>query len=1206
MRTASAWRGRHTAILGALTLMMAASQAWGACAGGACSAPGAGPLQTDCVVEYDGVTLNNPATRPRNVVCTDGDPACDADATPNGTCRFDLTICLNNPDPRFPACVPSDVASFVVRNRAPSSPKFDTRLAAIEASVNTLGLPNAGNVCTAVQQFKVDLVVRDGTYRPGKNKIRSKALTSGGAKDADRIKFQCMPSAAAPAPGATFARAEVIAQPASLIGGALSRGRLGDLRIFNEKIQVVIQQPGRALFGIGVYGGNIVDADRYHADGIERDNFEEWSPGINIENTANYTSVVVLNDGTDGNPAVIRATGPDDLLDFVNGSSVVAGFGFTFPPSADDRDLPIDVQTDYTLAPGAEYVKVDTTITNLGGTPLDIFFADYLNGSGQVELFQPTFGFGEPLVTTRDGVGAYVPCTANGTCDPQDFVAYSGEDGAAGVSYGYIHGFNASTSFTTSGVTVPLLGQEAVTALLGAALPNFSMTASGNAGDAVTITRYFAVGDGSVASIAEIRNQILGVTTGTIGGTITDSGGGVADADVAITGTVFGGFLGGPNRNIVNHTRTKADGTYSLTLAPGNYTIQANKGGRLAANPGPTPVTVAASSTLTQNFTVTDASAIRVHVTDENSNPIAAKVQLVGFDPSPDPRNFMNIFGLIQNNTGMFGEEFEDGMVQGIANVTFADKNGDTGDFAIEPGTYQLAVSHGGRYSAFLQNVTITAGTTTTVNAQIAKVVPTPGFIIGDFHVHGINSPDSEVTMTERVATQVAEGTDFFTPSEHDIRVDYRPTVEAMGVQNLIATAISAEITTFDYGHFNSWPVTVDPTKVNGGSVDWGRDGIAPGMDFPSLGSFNLSPQEIYAAAHADPKANLIQINHMRSHFNRDGLDIDTAEAGTGPPTSHTVGATRRLDPSITNYFDDGFDALEVWIGTDGRTGDQTHFVGENLGDWINMLNQGIVASGVADSDTHQRRTTQINARTYVASTVTDPALLWTEDENLAQSVVIGHATGTNAPFLRVSVTTPLGTAGLGAADNTMIATNDGSATVDVTVDSPVWAPFDKIEFYVNNAPQAYDHDNNVNTRKRYRVIPNATQNVVPTLVNDYPSIPGAQHYHATAQLMLSALTQDTWVIVLVRGTDNVSQPLFPVIPNSLVGKACANNPCKSCNTNADCPSSTCSVLNQTLSDVTDGNLNQCGVLALAFSNPLFIDVNQNSQYDPPGVMLTP
>jgi hypothetical protein len=84
--------------------------------------------------------------------------------------------------------------------------------------------------------------------------------------------------------------------------------------------------------------------------------------------------------------------------------------------------------------------------------------------------------------------------------------------------------------------------------------------------------------------------------------------------------------------------------------------------------------------------------------------------------------------------------------------------------FLTEPGTYQLVVSRGPRYSAFTQNVTLTAGSTLNVNAQIAKVVPTPGFIMADFHVHGILSPDSEVTQVERIATQLAEGNDFFTP----------------------------------------------------------------------------------------------------------------------------------------------------------------------------------------------------------------------------------------------------------------------------------------------------------------------------------------------------------------------------------------------------------------------------------------------------------
>jgi hypothetical protein len=40
---------------------------------------------------------------------------------------------------------------------------------------------------------------------------------------------------------------------------------------------------------------------------------------------------------------------------------------------------------------------------------------------------------------------------------------------------------------------------------------------------------------------------------------------------------------------------------------------------------------------------------------------------------------------------------------------------------------------------------------------------------------------------------------------------------------------------------------------------------------------------------------------------------------------------------------------------------------------------------------------------------------------------------------------------------------------------------------------------------------------------------------------------------------------------------------------------------NHTLEDLTDDNLDEAGVLAYAFTNPLFIDVGNNG-WEPPGV----
>jgi len=1175
------WGGFIALSLGAV------STVWAVCPG-ECSVPGKGSAATECIVEYDGITFNYPVGREKQLRCTDGDPSCDTDGLANGVCKFEIAACLNNTDPRFPSCTPTDVGMLEIKNKKITSKRYNPQIQTLQDAVNALGLPTAASVCTPLETFTVPLRSKASGFKKGKLRLVSKAYTTGGMKDVDKIKIFCLPNPIFPSPTTGYARALTISTEAERIGGQLGRSDIGDFLLVNDKIQAAILRPGRHAYNaVGLYGGNLIDADRHHLDGIERDSFEILAPGINLENTPNYTSVTVLNDGTNGMPAVIRATGPDDLLDYINPSTVVNGFSpGAFPAGADDTDLPIDISTDYILAAGASYVQIETTIANTSLAPIDVYLSEYINGSGQLELFQPVYGFGEPLLTTACKPDSYLPCTS-GMCDRCSYVAYSGEDDALGVSYGFVTEINKTTTFSTSGVTVPLFGQDAVFALLGVSPANFPIPASSS----LTVTNYFIVGDGSAASIQAIRNEILGVTTGSLSGEVTSGGLPVADADIAVTAMKFGSdnlAIFPPSKNVITHVRTAADGSYATTLPPGDYVVDVNKDGHEFGAPVAAPVTITAGGSTTQDFTLPGAGRLEVTVTDQGGAPSPAKVQVIGFDPSPDPKNTQGVLGAVSTTTGVFGDvsSSADGLTFGVVQVAFADQSGVVG-LDVEPGTYQVAVSRGPRYSGFTETVVITAGATTNVAAQIALVVPTPGYISGDWHVHSINSADCEVTNAERVITELAEGMDFFTPSDHEVRVDFSQTVADLGVGSLIAVAPSAEITTFDYGHFNSWPVTIDPSKLSGGSVDHGRAGSTAGMDFPSYGSYALSPDEIFTAAHADPNANLIQINHMDSFFDTNGLDIDTADAGTGPPQSYTPAADRRLDPGITNFFDDGFDALEVWIGTNGLGGITGDFLGGNLGDWVNLLNQDILRTGVTSSDTHQRRTTQINARSYVASTVTDPSLLAAAAETTAGQVVAGRLTGTNGPFVRItsSATSTGQTGSLDDGFPTVIATTDTNVDITVTVKSPIWAEFDQIQFLINNAPQPYDHDSDAMTRDRYRIIPdvvlNAPGDFTVTTVNDYPLIPGAEHLEATATLNLTGLTDDIWVIAIVRGTDGVSRPLFPFYPNSLDTSS-----------------------NNNLGDLIDGNLGEDGMPAFAYTNPLYVDVDGGG-WDAPGVMLT-
>ncbi len=211
-----------------------------------------------------------------------------------------------------------------------------------------------------------------------------------------------------------------VATEADLLSGSLARCVPGDFVLENENLRVIIQKAGRQWLSIGTFGGNIIDVSRKDAaGGMLPDHLEEFVIGLNIENTPNYTDIRIQNDGSDGAPAVICAAGPDDLLELANPSSAVSSFGVTLPTAADDRDLPVDIETCYSLAVGDKYVVLDSTFKNLSSETFDVFMTEYLNGSGQVEFFQVYAGFGDPTLTSSCPAETYVACDASeeGVCD---------------------------------------------------------------------------------------------------------------------------------------------------------------------------------------------------------------------------------------------------------------------------------------------------------------------------------------------------------------------------------------------------------------------------------------------------------------------------------------------------------------------------------------------------------------------------------------------------------------------------------------------------------------------------------------------------------------------------------------------------------------------------------------------------------------------
>ena len=308
------------------------------------------------------------------------------------------------------------------------------------------------------------------------------------------------------------------------------------------------------------------------------------------------------------------------------------------------------------------------------------------------------------------------------------------------------------------------------------------------------------------------------------------------------------------------------------------------------------------------------------------------------------------------------------------------------------------------------------------------------------------------------------------------------------------------------------------------------------------------------------------------------GLRFDT---GLEPPESTGDPNGLRLDPSISNFWDPNFTALELWIEAN-RGQILGNFLGQNAGNWFNLLNQGIVRTGFSDSDTHQIFDVQSGfPRSYVASPTDDPGALAAIAETLAINLNDGRLVGTNGPFMRVTLEgDPNEVGGLELGLDPLVTATGGSATITVEIQSPTWAEFDTVEYYVNSETIA-DSTDRAGLPPLYRICPDFVQSDPNDFSISTVPVNGSERLEATTSLVLSGLTEDTWVVVMVRGTDDVSCPLFPVVPNDLDPNA-----------------------NPTLADLKACASGDLGVTALALSNPVFIDVDGNGDYDSTGVKL--
>ena len=464
-------------------------------------------------------------------------------------------------------------------------------------------------------------------------------------------------------------------------------------------------------------------------------------------------------------------------------------------------------------------------------------------------------------------------------------------------------------------------------------------------GAKASYTRHLIVGDGTIASVLPPIYATLGTPT--------------APLDALVREAVTHYPVPGASVDILTATDPPApfaraastpDGHVRLDLPPGRYLARANAPGR---SPGPdAPFTLASGATASVTIELSQAGEL-VATIAERGVAIPGKLIVTGRDGTPDPT-----FGPDHVAAGSLGRiNTPDGHLRA----------------PIPPGLYRAHAARGPEYSIDFKDFEIKGGATTTLDLAIDRVVDTRGWLAGDFHQHAVPSPDSMVPLPDRVVTNLAEGVEILVATDHNHVTDYAPTIDALGVRPYITSIVGDEVTTSSLGHFNVFPLLLQPDKPSGGA-------LAPE---------NLAPKDLFAAIYAlEPADKILQVNHPRS--GRSGyFDAMTMKRG-------------QLDTASDAIAWD-FDAIEVFNGK--RIEDAL----PAMDDWFAMLNNGGLFVATGNSDTHLVTGGEPGyARNLVYFGHDDPSKV--TPEALVKAIRARRLVATNAPFVEMTLDgTPIG-----------------------------------------------------------------------------------------------------------------------------------------------------------------------------------------------------
>ena len=370
-------------------------------------------------------------------------------------------------------------------------------------------------------------------------------------------------------------------------------------------------------------------------------------------------------------------------------------------------------------------------------------------------------------------------------------------------------------------------------------------------------------------------------------------------------------------------------------------------------------------------------------------------------------------------------------------------------DLLIPAGHYYLYATRGPFATLDRVEISLAPGDETRLPFVVQSLDLLPaGVVSGDFHVHGAASYDSALPDQDRVASFLTAGLDVVVATDHDVVTDYAGALSPLPMTQRIIVIPGVEETPnipwFDVpgedlprtlGHFNFWPLAVDPSLPrNGAPWDELRE---PGQMMDDIEPFFTH-------------VGVRQLNHP---FAESKLERDQGflrAIGYDPRTAITPGASFAADVLLrtpgTGRGNLDWDVQEVMSGASPANWLRDRAL------WFSLLSQGIVRAGTANSDSHSLGREQVGYPRNLVFCQPLPGTTTCPDsfdvEKFGDDVRRGHMVGTNGPFLDVTIKDGSASSGPGV-DPIQVSRSTAEVSINSIRAAP-WIPIEEIRIIVN------------------------------------------------------------------------------------------------------------------------------------------------------------